>query len=107
MLPKIQGHFFCRWVYRGLRVSTGKVSHHRKKDIMILNTSLQVEIVVKMRGQHIAYRDYTGAQTNSFMDCIVMNHTVTSLRCSMNTLEPAVILSLLSYMSLGLCVLYM
>ena len=48
-----------------VRASTRKVSRHRKKDLMDLNTlgAVQVKIVVKLRGQHIAYRDYTGAQT--------------------------------------------
>ena len=56
---------------RCIRVSTGKVSHQRKKDLMDLNIlgAVQVNIVVKLSGQHISYRDYTRAQTISNRSC--------------------------------------
>ena len=49
-----------------LRVSIGKVPTQKKKYFMVWNISgvVQVKIVVKVRGQHIANRTYTGAQTN-------------------------------------------
>ncbi len=52
-------------VSRDLRVSTGKVPIQWKTDLMILNTSggALAKMVVKVRGQGIAYTIYTRAQT--------------------------------------------
>ncbi len=43
---------------RCFRVSTGKLRGHKEKDLMVPNTlgCVQVKIVVKLLGQHIAYR---------------------------------------------------
>ncbi len=48
-----------------LRVSIGKVPTKHKKYLMVWNIAgvVQVKIVVKVRGQHIGNRTYTGAQT--------------------------------------------